>query len=192
VSTSIYPLVDKKAVGMSKISEIRERILNAAETRARAHGYNGFSFRELAADTNIKSASVHYHFPTKADLATALVVRYRETFFLAVDSPLEPSSSAAIQRFVGVFRQSLTERNAMCLCGMLGAENDTLPEAVQAEVSIFFAQCAVWLATSYGNSADTDLKAASTLALLEGSLLVARSLGDLSFFDKAVSNLALT
>lgn len=28
-------------------------------------GYNGLSFRELAKEVGIKSASIHYHFPTK-------------------------------------------------------------------------------------------------------------------------------
>ena len=31
----------------------------------RRGGFHGFSFRDLAADVGIKSASVHYHFPIK-------------------------------------------------------------------------------------------------------------------------------
>src|SRR3712207_8206920 len=42
-----------------------ERIMDAAERRIRAAGYGGFSFRELAAEVGVKSASVHHHFPTK-------------------------------------------------------------------------------------------------------------------------------
>ncbi len=54
----------------------KEAILNAAENKARLGGYNNFSFRELANEVGIKSASVHYHFPTKADLGAELVKRY--------------------------------------------------------------------------------------------------------------------
>ena len=56
-------------------------ILDAAEGFARQTGYNGFSFRDIAAEIGIKSASVHYHFPTKGDLGAALARRYAERFF---------------------------------------------------------------------------------------------------------------
>ena len=46
-----------------------EAIMDAAERRIRELGYNGFSFRDIAADVGIKSASVHHHFPTKPALA---------------------------------------------------------------------------------------------------------------------------
>ena len=38
------------------------------------------SFRDLAGDVGIKSACVHYHFPTKSDLGEALVDRYSRLF----------------------------------------------------------------------------------------------------------------
>lgn len=38
-------------------------------------GYGGFSFRDLAAEIGIKSASVHNHFPTKAAMAAAVARR---------------------------------------------------------------------------------------------------------------------
>jgi len=42
----------------------------------RAGGFHACSFREIATDVGIKSASVHHHFPAKADLGAALVARY--------------------------------------------------------------------------------------------------------------------
>jgi AcrR family transcriptional regulator len=53
-----------------------EVLLDAAEKRIRKCGYNAVSFRDLAVDADIKSASVHYHFPRKEDLGLALVQRY--------------------------------------------------------------------------------------------------------------------
>ena len=43
-----------------------------------AHGYSGLNFRHLAEVVGIKSASIHYHFPTKADLGAAVAKRYWE------------------------------------------------------------------------------------------------------------------
>ena len=37
--------------------------LNLAETLVRTRGYNGFSYRDLAEQIGIKTASIHYRFP---------------------------------------------------------------------------------------------------------------------------------
>ena len=46
--------------------------MTAARAMVQARGYNSLSFRELAKEIGIKSASVHYYFPTKGDLGAAL------------------------------------------------------------------------------------------------------------------------
>ncbi len=81
-------------------------ILDAAERFARTVGYNGFSFRDIAAEIGIKSASVHYHFPTKGDLGAALARRYADRFFerLGAASDIAVPSHTPVERFVGVFR----------------------------------------------------------------------------------------
>jgi TetR/AcrR family transcriptional repressor of nem operon len=59
---------------------MRERILAAAERRIRAAGYNVVSFREIAAEVGVKSASVHCYFPQKQGLGAVLVRRYSQIF----------------------------------------------------------------------------------------------------------------
>ncbi|HTV36640.1 MAG TPA: TetR family transcriptional regulator [Xanthobacteraceae bacterium] len=39
--------------------------MDLAEGHMRNAGYGGFSFRHLAAEIGIESASVHHHFPPK-------------------------------------------------------------------------------------------------------------------------------
>ena len=67
------------------MSETVDGLLDAAEIAMRSRGYHGVSFRELADDVGIKSASVHYYFPQKEDLTVALVTRYSKTFFADLD-----------------------------------------------------------------------------------------------------------
>jgi TetR/AcrR family transcriptional repressor of nem operon len=43
----------------------------------------------LANEVGIKSASVHYHFPTKEDLGAELAKRYTENFLSALGDPDE-------------------------------------------------------------------------------------------------------
>jgi TetR/AcrR family transcriptional repressor of nem operon len=54
------------------LNETAERLMDLAQAHIRHRGYGGFSFRELAAEIGIKSASVHHHFPTKATMAAAV------------------------------------------------------------------------------------------------------------------------
>ena len=178
-------------------SETAELVLDVAQSLAQTRGFKGFSFRDLAAAIGVKSASIHYHFPSKADLGVALVRRYREGF---EDSLREAEARGAavpgrLKAFVEIFRASLDE-DRLCLCGMLGAERDSLPPDVAAEVRDFFIFCEDWLATQMKQGRQDgcldftgapQVPALQLLALLEGGLLVARSLGDPARFDKATA-----
>ena len=57
------------------VSGTAKRLMDLAEAHIRESGYAGFSFRNLAAEVGIKSASVHHHFPTKAKMAAAVARR---------------------------------------------------------------------------------------------------------------------
>jgi TetR/AcrR family transcriptional regulator, transcriptional repressor for nem operon len=52
----------------------KEAIMAAARRSARAHGYSGLNFRDLASEVGIKAASIYHHFPSKADLGAAVAV----------------------------------------------------------------------------------------------------------------------
>ena len=62
------------------MNERASQIIDSAIRMIRAGGYHSFSFRQIAAELGIKSASIHYHFPTKEDLGVALTKRYTENF----------------------------------------------------------------------------------------------------------------
>jgi len=61
-------------------SEAAKRILDTAEELAQTCGFNGFSYADIAERLGVTRASLHYHFPTKAELGRALIARYRERF----------------------------------------------------------------------------------------------------------------
>jgi TetR/AcrR family transcriptional repressor of nem operon len=66
------------------VNATAERLMDLVEAHIRNAGYGGFSFRDLAAEIGIKSASVHHHFPTKASMAAAVARWYGDRFFAAV------------------------------------------------------------------------------------------------------------
>lgn len=164
------------------------KIMDVAERRVRREGYNGFSFRRIADEIGIKSASVHYHFANKGELGAAITARYADRFMDAIGPP---EAEEALAQLVAGFRHSLVEDRAMCLCGMLASERDGLPEAVQVQVAGFFRRLLDWLVSAYKarKRAEPEVAAAQALATLEGALLVARSLEQPVLFERAVSGL---
>jgi TetR/AcrR family transcriptional repressor of nem operon len=167
-------------------SSIRERILDAAEARARTGGYNNFSFRDLAEDVGIKSASVHYHFPTKADLAAMLVKRYVERAANQLGEPAELSPDEAIARVTGLFQDALNKDDKMCLCGLFGAERDALPHDVAVATGAFFRMILSYLSAAFGKDWAGE-NPASILSRLEGALIIARTLQDPALFEQSLT-----
>jgi len=169
------------------MSETAQRLMDLAEVRMREVGYHGFSFRELAAEIGIKSASVHHHFPTKAGMAAAVARRYLERFLEKVAPRPGENSEEAIAVYRSAFRSSLEQDGGMCLSGMLGAESGGLPAEVSEEIENFFRGAVADLTLRLGG--DTD-RAFAVLATLEGGLILARAYGDVGAFDHAVMSLA--
>jgi TetR/AcrR family transcriptional regulator, transcriptional repressor for nem operon len=91
-------------------------------------------------------ASLHYHFPGKAELGEALIGRYPERFahaLAAIDGE-ETTAPAKLEAYAGLYSDVLRGRR-MCLCGMLAAEYRTLPKPIRDAVIRFFDANEVWL-----------------------------------------------
>src|SRR3954462_11924753 len=128
--------------------DMREAVMAAAKATVQAHGYNALSFRELAKEVGIKSASVHYHFPTKGDLGAALARRYTEDGAAYLTKLLATSNdpSWCMDRYTEIFRAALANDNRMCLCGIMSAELDDLPTEVRTELDKFAETNVSWIA----------------------------------------------
>jgi TetR/AcrR family transcriptional regulator, transcriptional repressor for nem operon len=178
IESSIYQKIDKKRCSMA---DMRVAIMDAAERRIRVGGFNGFSFREIGADVGVKSSSVHYYFPTKDDLAAAVVRQYTEETSLLIDRGLE-SDADAFRVWANAFRGTLHSK-CMCPCTVLGAAALDLPPQVAAEVKNFFKMCLDKLVAG-GKSAGEATKFLSTIT---GALVIANALRDNAEYDRAVS-----
>ncbi len=173
-------------------------ILDVAERLAQTRGYNGFSYADIAAELGVTKASLHYHFPSKAELGRALIVRYHGLFGAALDSidGHTKSPPEKLKRYVGLY-DSVLSNERMCLCGMLAAEYATLPAPMQEGLTAFFDANERWLTTvlEEGLRAGTFAfreaakeRARVLLGALEGAMLVARSYGNARRFQTAAAS----
>ncbi|WP_159727773.1 TetR/AcrR family transcriptional regulator [Methylosinus sp. Ce-a6] len=158
-----------------------EKILDSAEERLCRYGYNGVSFRDIAADVGVKSASVHYFFPTKPALVAAVARRYADLCLAELGDPLARAPAEAVGLLAEMFRRTVAEKKRMCLFGMLAAEVGGLPSEVGGEARRFFAATLCWLRAALRSE---DASAEAILAALEGGVLLARAMDDPAMLEK--------
>lgn len=170
------------------MNETAQQILGVAQDLVRCRGYSAFSYADISKQVGIRKASIHYHFPSKGELGQELVKRYRTTFQqkLRAIEQTEADPRQQLQRFVGLYRSGLSDCQ-MCLCGMLSAEIEVLPDSVQAEVRGFLAEVQTWLtevlvagaaAGCFQPRFAPEVEASLWLATVQGAQLLARTAAD--------------
>ena len=182
---------------VGKETSTTDKIIAAAERRMREAGFHGYSFREIATDVGIKSASVHHHFPTKEDLSAAVTRAYADRFMEALGDPDDRSRSGKelIALYVSLFRRALVEDGQICLCGVLASEVAGLPPLVGAAARDFFERNIVWLETVLKRKSprarpeQIKLEALKTVALLEGAMLISSALQSQQAFERLAKSL---
>lgn len=171
-----------------------EKLLDAAEYRMRRGGYNSVSYRDLANDLDIKSSSVHYHFPQKEKLAVALIERYSTRMFeqLQKKAAKAKNPTEKLKAFGATYESALKKDGAVCLCGLLGSEMAGLPETVQDAVQVFFNANIDWVEQVLPDSiskTERRKKAGSLVAAHQGAMMLAVGLKDFKIFGGISENL---
>jgi TetR/AcrR family transcriptional repressor of nem operon len=177
--------------------DTKTALLNAAEQAARAFGFDGFSYADLADDIGIRKASIHHHFPTKAALSVALMQRYHADITTACTSITASESTGAgrLKELINLYRQALRGGKSLCLCVSFSASRESLPAEAIAEIGRFRLMLAHWIERVFNagqndgtiaHVVDPKSEAAATLSLLEGAQLAARAEEDMARFENAV------
>ncbi|WP_062224391.1 TetR/AcrR family transcriptional regulator [Aureimonas sp. D3] len=175
-------------------TKTRDRIMEAARLTVQDLGYSGLSFRELAKEVGIKSASIHYYFPTKGELAVAIVRSYVERHEAFLNDLLVDGADRGVLmgHYTDMFRRTLLNGNRMCLAGMLSAERNELPEDVRAEVVRWGEMNENWLVgvLASGEAEDTDRlrpRARAIFAAVSGAQMIAHGRNEIAAYDDVIA-----
>ncbi len=173
------------------MSGTQDRILDSAMGLLQSRGYSAISYQDISDEVGIRKASIHYYFPSKGDLARAVVHRYRAEV-QEVIAASEKSRSAdywgLLDDYFHAYLIFEEEPQKICLCGSLAGEYPVLPEAVQHEVDGFFADQLAWVlsiikklqdATLVNPDADTRMLSGWILSSMQGSLMIGRATGEM-------------
>lgn len=179
-----------------KTNNTAELILDVTEKRVQSVGYNGFSYADIAAELGITTASIHYHFPAKADLGVRLIERYTQRFLAAL-AEIEigqPCTLEQLKSYAGLYEEVIAN-DRLCLCGMMASEFETLDEPMRRGLTEFFERNEEWVADLLKRGKEQGMlaypgedvaKAANAIiSMLEGAMLVARAHGGVAAFRAA-------
>lgn len=177
--------------------DTRTALLDHAERFARTRGFEAFSFADLAAALNIRKPSVHHHFATKADLALALITRYREGFGKVLAGLDQATAAGRLAAYISFYRTGLGAGDRVCLCIAFATHRDSFDPVVHEQISGFHRDNLNWLADVFalggmdGTLPNDDPVAAAhaCLAQIEGAQIMARAAGDPVVFDRATATL---
>lgn len=162
-------------------------ILDVAEDLIQQYGYNGFFYADIANSIDVDESAIYHCFPTKADLGLAVVKRYIKRFNQQLEAIAQnqPSARLQLEAYLDLFVLNYQRDRRLCLCGMLGAEVDSLPDSLRNEIDSFFTINREWLTGVLQNgkaagelffAESPERCALSFLAGLEGAMIVGRGL----------------
>lgn len=166
----------------------RDQILDIAETLLLDMGFKGFSYKHIADQLGVKNAAIHYHFPTKSDLGTALVERYRHRFNAWIEqqqeNPITPREK--LNGYFGITLSYLRHGGKVCPMGVLETEFNVLPVSLQEAAHTLDREMRAWLSGVLDEGRDSgefvfdgspEAKALVITASLQGVLQIARTAG---------------
>jgi TetR/AcrR family transcriptional repressor of nem operon len=175
--------------------ETADRILQTAKTLISDLGYSAFSYADIAEAVQIRKASIHHHFPTKASLVVAVLKAHRErlvqgTQFLTqrIGDPL-----ARLHAYVEYWEGCIRDKSQpFCIAALLAAELPSLPAEVRFEVQQHFLALSGWIRETLEEGirkrtlklqGSPEDEAQTFMATVHGAMLSARALGNCDVFQ---------
>ena len=171
---------------MMTMSDTTELILDTAQELVQVHGFNAFSYRDIADRIGIRTASIHYHFPKKDDLAHALIRRYHKRFVHTLHQigrqDIRPENR--LIAYMKLFSDLSAQGERLCLFAVFSADLSSFSAEVRKEIHAFYDTNIDWIRLVLEDGRRTGVFtfsdpsgeiARGIFALLEGEILVLRA-----------------
>lgn len=176
----------------------QQKLIDSARYLIQTRGYNGFSYADVAEQVKVRKASIHHHFPSKSDLARAVVEESR-ALIVAQTRTLDGGAfdpEEQLRFYTGYWEKCIADASApFCVAGMLASELTTLPTDLAENVRAHFRDLSNWLETVLTKGAQLGLfdlqgparlEAESFMSIVYGAMLTARAYGEPKVFADIV------
>jgi len=157
-------------------------------------GYHSFNYKQIATQLNIRNASIHHYFPSKEDLALAVINADKEDFNFLMDHVKAFSPSKKIKALVDNYDQFYKNGKKLCVISTFGTSFNDVSDRIQNATADYGRIVNDWFENVLTEGLQSgeftfknDVKGVTALwmAALPGSLLVGRLHGQ-AYFDQTI------
>lgn len=125
--------------------ETKEQIIEIANNLLIERGFNAFSYKTISEEINIKTSSIHYHFPTKSDLGVAVICKHHEALEQTIIKTKNKTPLEKINKLFNYYKR-LAEEQKVCIVGALISDINTMDEPLRKELLCFATTVVNWVA----------------------------------------------
>src|ERR1700752_2778770 len=162
---------------MARSANTKRAILDLAESFLQEKGFNGFSYGYIATELDVKTAAIHYHFPTKEALGDAVIQRYRDRFQLWINNSRvkDLSPKEKLDWFFKIYTSTRADHGKVCLAGSLETEFNSIPDSLRKQTQALTRELLTWLDSTLSEGRDAGVfnfsgESSSKAALILSSL----------------------
>jgi TetR/AcrR family transcriptional regulator, lmrAB and yxaGH operons repressor len=179
---------------MAKIVSERADLLPAMAEVFREHGFEGASIALISERTGLGKGSLYHFFPGgKEEMAAAVLGEIEAWFTTHIFAPLQWDSdpNSAIDRMFRAVVEYFDSGRRICLVGAfaLARSRDRFAKQVRSYFRMWKEALASALVRTGRDKPAADALAEEVLAVIQGSLVLARALDDRAVFARALSKL---
>lgn len=131
-----------------KTPDTKTKILKEGRALLQKHGYNGFSFQDIADIIHIKKPSMYDHYSSKDELIIAIIADYSAKFddWIIKINDLTPLEK--VMQVFHVFYAFASDEKKVCPILALTTDLQVLSKATQTAMKLFNEKWLSWLATT--------------------------------------------
>jgi TetR/AcrR family transcriptional regulator, lmrAB and yxaGH operons repressor len=179
---------------MAKIVSERADLLPAMAEVFREHGFEGASIALISERTGLGKGSLYHFFPGgKEEMAAAVLGEIEAWFTTHIFAPLQwdPDPNAAIERMLRAVVEYFDSGRRICLVGAfaLATSRDRFAKQVRSYFGVWKEALAAALVRTGRDRPEADQLAEEVLAVIQGSLVLARAFDDRAVFARSVAKL---
>ena len=181
---------------MAKLVSERADVIPALAEVFREYGFEGASLSLISERTGLGKGSLYNFFPGgKQEMASAVLKEIEGWFTTRIFAPLqwEADPRAAIEQMLEAVREYFQSGRRVCLVGAfaVASTRDLFAKPVRSYFAIWQEALAGALARAGKDKESADQLAEEALASIQGSLILARALGEPAVFERALKRLLI-
>lgn len=179
------------------MSSTRDNIIELARNYMQTIGYHSFNYKLIALQLNIKNASIHHYFPSKEDLALAVIEKDKQDFLGMIRHLATETPADNVEALLTNYNEYFKNGRKLCIISTFGTVFNDVSEKIQMASGAYAGLVIKWLTEMFTAGVKSkeflfkespEDMTAIWMAALPGSLSIGRMHGS-AYFDRIINRL---